>query len=308
MTFKIYIKTRITRFLTLRCAAPALAAVLLLVLSGPCSIWGAEIIIVGDLNYRQISEVSTDIKASLRAQVRELNLSDVRGRLGGVVERESAQVVVALGADSVAEALKLPPAIHVVYGLMISPPQTSRSNVSGVYMSVPVSEYLVLARRMFPPSTRIAIMGSPQLVSLLATEDFPQAGGIHRIANTTELLDTIDKLSGTQAILLLPDIHLLTSSSLEKIYLHSFKYSRPILGVSESSVRQGSLFALVFDARATGKQLGEKVRAILQHNDSKEAPHSPPRKFNLYINSNTAEKMKISVPDDLLKKARKVYQ
>jgi putative ABC transport system substrate-binding protein len=308
MPFNTYTKTLAIRFLTPRFAAPVLAAVMLLVLSGPCSIWGAEIIIIGDLNYRQISEVSNEIKTSLRAQVRELNLSDVRGRLGGVVERENARVVVALGADSVAEALKLPPAIQVVYGLIISPPQTSRSNVSGVYMSVPVSEYLVLARRMLPTSTRIAIMGSPQLVSLLATEDFPQAVGIHRIASTTELLDAVDKLSGSQAILLLPDTHLLTSSSLEKIYLHSFKFSRPVLGVSESAVRQGSLFALVFDAKATGKQLGERVRAILQHNDSKEAPHSPPRKFNLYINSNTAEKMKISVPDDLLKKARKVYQ
>ena len=243
----------------------------------------------------------------MRTPVRELNYADVRGRLGSAVERENARIVVALGVDSVAEAVKLPPAVQVVYGLVIAPPQTPRANVAGVYMSVPVSEYLAVARRLLPPSTRIAIMGSPQLVSLLVTEEFPQAG-IHRLATTTELLGAVDKLAGSQAILLLPDTQLLTASSLEKIYLHSFKYNRPVLGISESSVRQGSLFALVFDSKAMGRQLGEKVRAGLQHNDSKDSPHSPPRKFNLYLNANTAEKMKLSLPDDLLKKARKVYQ
>lgn len=298
-------------YIAARAARRSLSAVslqlLLALLLGVAVAGAADILVVGELQYRQVAEVAAEIRVTQRAQVKELATAEVKGRLESIVDRENARVVVALGVDAIMEALQLPPGIPVVYGLVISPPATSRPNVSGVYMSVPVAEYQAVVRRHLPALNRVAVVGSPQLMAALVGSDTSHLA-LHRVASATDLLNTVNRLAeSTQAILLLPDVGMLTAATMEKLYLHSFRTGMPVLGLSEGNVKQGSLFALVFDAKATGRQIGEKASAILQRAEARDAVHAPPRKFNLFINANTARKMGISIPDEMLKKAKKVY-
>jgi ABC-type uncharacterized transport system substrate-binding protein len=57
-----------------------------------------------------------------------------------------------------------------------------------------------------------------------------------------------------------------------------------------------------------GRQISEKVQSILNGYDAGELPASPPRKYNLYLNSSTAHKMGIDIPDEMLRSAKKVYR
>ena len=73
-------------------------------------------------------------------------------------------------------------------------------------------------------------------------------------------------------------------------------------------MKQGSLLALVFDPKTVSRQIGEKVQNILKGAAAGDIPPSPPRKFNLFVNTNTARKMGIDLPDEMVKKARRIYQ
>ncbi|RII26010.1 MAG: hypothetical protein CXR30_17765 [Geobacter sp.] len=282
----------------------ALLLFLLLLLSSPAC--AAKVLIVGDIQYAMVADVASEIQAALRAQCKEYATSEVKGRLGTVVEREDAQVVVALGMEAVGEALHLPPSISVVYGLVVVPLRSGRPNVTGVYMSPPVSEYVAAVRRYLPAIGKVSVVGSQNMLKTLGGDS--ALVDPYQVASPSDLVNTVNRLVDARALLLLPDANLLTNQVMSNVYLFSFRKNVPLLGISEANVRQGSLFALVFDPRTVSRQIGEKVRNILNGADAGEMPVSSPRKYNLYINRNTAQKMGIEIPDEMLRKAKKIYQ
>ncbi|MFA7060338.1 MAG: ABC transporter substrate binding protein [Pedobacter sp.] len=276
----------------------------LLLFSSPAC--AAKVLIVGDTRYALVADVVSEIQLSLKSNSKVFATSEVRGRLGAAVERETAQVVVALGMEAVGEAMRLPPSIAVVYGLVVVPPRNGRQNITGVYMSPPVSEYISTVRRYLPTINRVAIVGSHNMMKSLLDSESAQVD-VYRVGSSSDLVDTVSRIVDTRALLLLPDTNLLTTQVMSNVYLFSFRKNIPLLGVSEANVKQGSLFALVFDPKVVSHQISEKVQTILNGVDAGEIAVSPPRKYNLYINSNTAQKMGIEIPDEMLRKAKKVY-
>jgi putative ABC transport system substrate-binding protein len=277
----------------------------LLLFSSPAC--AAKVLIIGDIQYAMVADVVSEIQVSLRTQSKEYATADVKGRLGSVVEREDAEIVVALGMDAVGEAMRLPPSIAVVYGLVVVPPRNSRANVTGVYMSPPVSEYVSTVRRYLPALSTVSVVGSQSMMKSLSGGESPQVAA-YNVGTSSDLVNTVNRLVDTKALLLLPDANLLTAPVMSNVFLFSFRKNIPLLGISESNVKQGSLFALVFDPKSVSRQIGEKVQNILNGADAEDIPASPPRKYNLYINSNTAQKMGIEIPDEMLRRAKKVYQ
>lgn len=288
-----------------RCRISLLFLLISLVLATP--VLAAKVLIIGDLQYALVADVASDIQVSLKTPCREYSASDVKGKLGAVVEKEGAQIVVALGADALSEAMRLPSSVPVVYGLVVVPPRNVRANMTGVYMSPPVGEYVSLIRKHLPSLAKISVVGSQGMMKSLL------GGDSHGVAayyanSSSELVTTVNRLGDTKSLLLLPDANLLTVQAMSNIYLFSFRKNIPLLGISEANVKQGSLVALVFDPKTVGRQIGEKVQSILNGSDAGDISESAPRKYNLYINSNTARKMGIEIPDEMLRKAKRVYQ
>ncbi|MBT0665290.1 hypothetical protein KI809_13370 [Geobacter pelophilus] len=277
----------------------------LVLLASPA--YAAKVLIIGDTQFALVSDVVSEIQLGLRTQGKEYATSEIKGRLGAVVEREAAQIVVALGMDALSEAMRLPPSVAVVYGLVVVPPKSGRANITGVYMSPPVSEYVAAIRKYLPSIARVSVVGSPNLVKGLLTSEAAHIDTYH-VTSSAELVSTVNRLQGARSLLLLPDTSLLTAQVMANIYLFSFRNNIPLLGISEANVKQGSLFALVFDPKTVSRQIAEKVQAILSGSEAAEISSSPPRRYNLYVNSNTARKMGIAIPDEMLKKAKKVYQ
>lgn len=253
-----------------------------------------------------VADVIAEIQVSLRSQSKEYSTTEVKGRLGSIVEREDAQIVVALGVDAVNEALRLPSSINVVYGLVVAPPRTGRANVTGVYMSPPVSEYVATVRRYLPSLSKLSVIGNQSMLKSLNGGESPQVSA-YNVSTSSDLVKTINRLRDTRALLLLPDANLLTASVMSNVLLYSFKYNIPLLGISEANVKQGALFALVFDHKAISRQIGEKVQSILNGGSAEELSASPPSRYMLYINHNTAQKMGIEIPEEMMKKAKKIY-
>lgn len=297
-----------TSFLTALRRNPLSVALFLLFLllftSPACA---SKVLIVGDTQYPMVADVVAEIQGALRTSSKDYATTEIKGRLGALVDKENAQVVVALGMDAVAEALRLPPTIAVVYGLVVVPPKSGRENVTGVYLSPPVSEYVSTVRRYFPALSKVSVVGSQGMMKSLSGGESAQVAS-YSVGNSSDLVNTVNRLVDTKSLLLLPDANLLTATVMSNVYLFSFRRKIPLLGVSEAHVKQGSLFALVFDQKSICRQIGEKVQSIMNGADIEDIPASPPKKYNMFINSNTAQKMGIEIPDEMLRKAKRVYQ
>ncbi|MEW6739196.1 MAG: ABC transporter substrate-binding protein [Nitrospirota bacterium] len=265
----------------------------------------SDVIIVGDTQLKPVNDIISGIKEKLDS-VKILSPSDAKGRLKGIAAKEEASVVIALGREALEESLKLPSSIAVIYDLVITPPEIDRPNTTGVYMATPVKEYVDIVKSYLPQIRRIAVVGSHDLMRILDGTANPQVSA-YSVRNSFEFVSAVKQVDSAGAILLLPDVGLLTDTTIEEVFLSSFRKNIPILGISERHVKQGALLALTFNPVSVGRHLGEKATRALKGVDMGTIPPSPSQEFDLYINTNTARKMGIHVPAELLRKAKRIY-
>ncbi len=261
---------------------------------------------MGDTRLKPVHEIIDGIRETITVPFDVYDSAQVRGMLPRIVARERATVVVALGRDAIDEASLVPPPVAVVYDLVIKPPVMTRPNTTGFYMGTPVREYLDVVEKHFPAMKRIAVVGSPQLLKVLDGSHHPQVRNLS-VDDPYELVDAVARFDDLDALLLLPDVSLLTKTAVDAIYLQSFKKKMPLLGVSERHVRQGALFALVFDATRVGRQIGEKASEAARGADMGLIPPAPSRDFDLFLNLDTAKRMGIDIPRELIQRAKKVF-
>ena len=283
-----------------------LVLAVLLLLSTATSGWCAGIIILGDSQLKPVADVIAGIRKTVHSTPKIIAPGEVKGSLSRTVAAENAKVVIALGKEAVEKALQLPPSIPVICSMVISPPKTDRPNVTCALMATPVSDYMNYIRLYFPALKKIAIFSSAETRRSLPT-GFQGQLAVYQADTSFEFIAKIRQLSGIDAMLLLPDVSILTSTALDEVYLYSFRNRIPVFGVSEKHVKQGSLFALVFDSYTIGRQLGEKATEVLSGADLSLSQSFSSRKFNMYLNADTAQKMGIDIPDDLLRRAKRIY-
>jgi putative ABC transport system substrate-binding protein len=191
---------------------------------------------------------------------------------------------------------------------MVKPPITNRQNVTGIYMTTPVSEYISLVAKYFPNIRKLGIVIEPDTGNALLHEASLTSVTLYKANDSYEFIKGVNRLSrNIDAFLLLPEKNLLTATAMEELYRHSFADKVPVIGVSEKHVKMGSLFAIVFDEAGMGKQIGELAQKVLSRGNASGMAPAPPDKFNLYLNLETAKAMKIIVPAELVKKARVIY-
>ncbi|WP_041970289.1 ABC transporter substrate-binding protein [Geobacter sp. OR-1] len=245
-------------------------------------------------------------KKPLSASIKIYTPTEVKGRLKSIVEREEAKVVIALGKESLAEAITLPPSISVIFDLVVTPPQVKRQNMTGFYLATPVRPYAELLKNNLQSIRRIAVVGSREQLSLLAREQIPLFNS-YSVRSPYELVDTVRQLDEADAILLLPDTSLLTTAAMDEAYLLSFRRGIPLLGISERHVKQGALLALVVDMVGVGRTIGEYATKALHGVNIGQFPPAPGKRFELYLNTETARRMKISLPEQLVRTAKRVF-
>jgi len=273
----------------------------------PAQCQAAEVVLVGDTRLKPVVEIVSGIRKILDASLKIYSPEEVKGRLVQVVTREEAKVVVALGREAMEDALHLPTSIPVIFDLVVTPPPINRPNTTGFYMATPVREYAELIKNHLHSIKQMAVVGSRDQLKLLGREDTQQVSS-YSVRSASDLVTTVKRLNTADAILLLPDVSLLTASAMEETYLLSFRRNIPLLGISERHVKEGALLALVVDPVNVGRLIGEYAAKAVKFGSVGQVPPSPPRKFELYVNASTARKMGIQLPNEVIRMAKRVYQ
>jgi putative ABC transport system substrate-binding protein len=266
----------------------------------------ADVIVVGDTRLKPVVDMLAGIRQTCEFSTRTYQPAVVRGTLRKVVEGERAKVVVVLGKEMMDEALRLPQPILVIYDLVVTPPAVSRPNTTGFYMGTPVREYVSLIEEYLHSIRRVAVVGTPEQLNVL---DRKGGGRVvsYSVKNPAEFVEAIRRMESADAILLPPDITLLTATAMEEAYLLSFRKKIPLLGISEKSVREGALLALVFEPSGAGRRIGNYASRAVKGESVVQSSPLPPQSFDLYINRETARKMGITLPAGIVRKAKKVF-
>jgi len=285
----------------------AILFLILLTLAVPASqATAAEVIIVGDTRLKLVAEIISGIRKTLKSSINVYSSEDIKGSLSSIVAKEQPRIVIPLGRGALAEARNLPAHITVVYGFVLTPPALGRPNTTGIYMATPAREYEDLISKYLHSIKNMAVIGSNEQLGVLNN------GGKSRLnaysaQSSIELINTFKQLSNTDAVLLLPNAQLLTSATMEEVYLLSFRKGVPLLGVSERQVRDGALLALVADQSDMGRRIGEYATQVMRGTHADQLPPAPARRFDIYLNRETARKMGIQVPDGLMRAAKGIF-
>ena len=106
----------------------------------------------------------------------------------------------------------------------------------------------------------------------------------------------------------IPDQTVLSAQTAEQVLLFSFRKRIPFVGLSAEWVKAGALYALERDYRDVGKQCGGLVVKILGGTPPSALSPQTPRTVFYDVNLRTAERLQITLSDEILADAREVIR
>lgn len=233
-----------------------------------------------------------------------------------------ADIVLALGTDAARLVKDSHSDIPSVFSMVSEPGQSGLLNsggnggppMTGVCLDVPVEEQFSSLIDVVPRARKIGVIYNPQESQFLVDEARSAANRmnlglvaypIHSEAEVPEGLTSLRPQ--IDALWLVSDRTVLTTQSLQYVFLYAFQTNLPLMGLSEHFVKMGALFAVGPDYQDVGMQSGEFAAQILQGRNPDELPVASPRKVLLSLNLRTAEIIGLDIPEGVVRKAASVY-
>jgi putative ABC transport system substrate-binding protein len=191
---------------------------------------------------------------------------------------------------------------------------SSGNNVTGVSDFIPVKSQIELLLKIAPQVKRLGIIynagedNSRVLVEItrgVAKElklDLVDA----TVTNSGEVFAATQTLVGrVDGIYTIQDNTVI--SALESVIKVANKNKIPVLVPGSPSVERGGLATVGTDYYNLGKIAGEQAVRIFRGTKPSDIPIAYAKEFDVYLNQKTADEIGIKFPEDLLKKAKKIF-
>jgi ABC-type uncharacterized transport system substrate-binding protein len=237
--------------------------------------------------------------------VRELGSTDAAARL----LRGAPDGVFVIGIDALSRAKRIRD-LPVVYAMVPGGQSTDgyAENVSGVNMYISPKEYLSAIRKVFPHATRIGVLYDPGHLEAYIREAASVAKAMGLGLVMKKVLrpgDVPSLIEGMQSKIdvywMLPDTTVVNKESVELLLLFSFQNRVPVFTFSKKYVEMGAVAGLNMMPFDMGVQAGELMKKLL----AGKGVHSPirvdTRRTLLMINHKVAQKLGITIREEILK-------
>jgi len=238
------------------------------------------------------------------------------------LEATDAQIILALGTDAARMVKDCHSGIPSVFSMVSEPGQSGLLNsggnggtpMTGVCLDVPVEDQFLSLLDVVPRARRIGVIYNPQESQFLVDEARSAANRMnlglvaYPIDSEADVPEGLNSLRPRiDALWLVSDRTVLTTQSLQFVFLYAFQTNLPLMGLSEHFVKMGALFAVGPDYHDVGMQSGEFAAQILKGRAPGELPVASPRKVLLSLNLRTAEIIGLNIPEGVVRKAASVY-
>lgn len=225
-------------------------------------------------------------------------------------------LVLALGTPAAEAVLGKTGNIPVVVGMILRADLLAKSkNATGVILEFPVETQIEMLKEFIPEARRIGVLYNPQenREFIGRAEMLIKAAGLELVAQQVrrpqDLPDALGSLESTVDVLWgIPDYVALNPQSVKTILLYSYRNRIPFIGLSESWVEAGALYALDRDYKDIGRQCADVAIKIQEGTPTDSIVPAPPRRIVLSINRKASSHMKLVIPESLLRQASTVIR
>jgi putative ABC transport system substrate-binding protein len=229
--------------------------------------------------------------------------------------RGRAAVLVAMGPGAVLAARAGLPDLPLVYCMVPDPPslglQPAPPHVSGVAFEVPVRNQLAAFRLVNPRAVRIGLLYTAATTRHM--EEAQRSAPVLRLLVTARPVESEKDvpvalrglLTGPEAVDALwlpPDPLLLAAETKRVFFAEALKAGRAVYAFSDSLVPEGALASNGPDFTSIGQEVAAVVDRLVagERNIELRAPRA-----ELVVNLRMAERLKIDIPEQTLKTARR---
>jgi putative ABC transport system substrate-binding protein len=234
---------------------------------------------------------------------------------------EQPDVIVAIATPSAQTVAAAARNIPVVFSAVTDPVgaklvqslEAPGANISGVSDMLPIDKHLDMLLRVMPDAKRIGTVYNPgeanavSLVNLL--EERLKARGLTlekaAATKTSEVLGAARSLVGkADAIYLTTDNTVISAA--EAVIAVGERADIPVFAADTATVERGAVAALGFDYYDHGRQTGVMVAKVLEGQNPGDMPVETMEKLDLFVNPAAAERMGITLSDELVAEAEQV--
>ena len=220
-----------------------------------------------------------------------------------------SEVIVAYGSATALAITRESNDVPVVYNCLCDPTkQGVQGKVTGTIGRVPIEDLLGHLKKITNFKKLAILYSHEEKMSDMQVEQATaaaEAGGATVIKLETH--DTEEyAFDGADAVLITAAANLNSEKALAKIVEETKAKKIATASVMSGSCEQGVLLSLAPDPEQQGRVAAKMVADILNGTDPKDIPPDTNPKVELTINLNTAKDLGVSIPFDLLGKAKVV--
>lgn len=194
---------------------------------------------------------------------------------------------------------------------LIKSVEKSGTNVAGTTDAAPIDKQFELLKKLVPDAKKVGILYNTSEVNSEAEVErakkiAPEYGLeiiTKGVTNVNEITQALDALNDKIDVLYAPADNVV-ASSMPIITAKCTEKNIPIIGAVVAEVEGGALATEGIDYYKLGYQTGENAVEILKGKNPKDMSVTTLQDTELVINMDMANKLKINIPEDLIKKAK----
>lgn len=241
---------------------------------------------------------------------------------GFVAER--AELIIPLTTPCAQAAAQSTSEIPIVFAAVTDPVgagisksfESSGRNVTGVSDLFPVEKQIDLILEILPKTKKIGVPYNPGEQNSVKTVEemikpYSRKLGIQVItvpvSSTAEIFSAASSLVGRVDVIYTAN-DMTIASSYESVIKVATRHKIPFFVSATDGVERGAIATLGINYAEVGKKAAEYAVKVLKGTKPKDIPIATVEKADLYINLKAAREMGVTIPAEIIKKAKKVYE
>lgn len=268
------------------------------------------------------------VAAEFTVHIAQANMATA-GQIGAQIMGEKPDLILAIAtpsAQTCAQALKKAPHMQktpllftavtdpLLAGL-VKDLEKPGSNITGVSDMLPLDQHMAMIRRILPGFKKIGVLyNSGETNSRSSVQMLREVGqrmGYEvvdaTVSKTSEVYQAAKSLVGRVDAVFTPTDNTVVES-LESAIKVCVENQLPLFASDVDSVTRGAVAAMGFDYYEHGRQTGAMAQRILAGASPAETAVETQKELKLHINKKSADLMKVTIPEAMLKTAEKVYE
>lgn len=187
-------------------------------------------------------------------------------------------------------------------------------NITGTSDLVSAEKNIELAKKIIPDIKTVAMLYNSSetnsLVVLKELKEYAKNNGLKvvegTVTNTSEVQQVTQSLVDKADIIFSPTDNTV-ATSMPEVSQVTIKAKRPMIVGAGSMVKDGGLAGCGVDYTELGKETADMVIDVLNGKNPGDIPVRTMKNMDICVNKDTAQKIGVTIPEDVLKEATQVF-